>query len=66
MGDMGAGNIDVVRDKRSRSYYGADQRLRYFQERDVRVSGRHGWGGRRSWKACGRSTATTRLAGACW
>jgi RHS repeat-associated protein len=36
MGDIGAGNIDVVRDKRSRSYYGADQRLRYFQERDVR------------------------------
>jgi RHS repeat-associated protein len=36
MGDIGAGNIDVVRDRRSRSYYGADQRLRYFQERDVR------------------------------
>jgi RHS repeat-associated protein len=28
----------VTRDKRSRSFYGADNRLRYFQERDVRFA----------------------------
>jgi RHS repeat-associated protein len=36
MGDLQDQTYGVTRDKRARSYYGADERLRYFHERDMR------------------------------